>query len=80
MGGDPFAPIGGAVGRGRVWTGRQAQAKKLVDELGGLRQAIAKAKVLGGLRDDASVLELPVPDTSLLGRLLGADGCSRWNR
>ena len=33
-----------AVGQGRVWTGRQAQQLKLVDELGGLETAIAIAK------------------------------------
>ncbi|HSC86636.1 MAG TPA: signal peptide peptidase SppA [Polyangiaceae bacterium] len=63
-----------AVGRGRVWTGRQAQERKLVDELGGLRQAMAKARVLGRLRDDAPILELPVPRTSILGYLLGMEG------
>jgi protease-4 len=38
-----------AVGGGRVWTGRQALAHGLVDELGGLDQAIAKARALAGL-------------------------------
>jgi protease-4 len=33
-----------AVGQGRVWTGRQAQQLKLVDELGGLESAIVIAK------------------------------------
>ncbi len=33
-----------AVGQGRVWTGRQAKAIGLVDELGGLKEAIAAAK------------------------------------
>lgn len=63
-----------AVGRGRVWTGRQAKEHKLVDGLGGLRQALAKARVLGGLRDDAPILELPVQKTSLLGKILGIEG------
>jgi len=63
-----------AVGRGRVWTGRQAKEHKLVDDLGGLRQALAKARVLGELRDDSPILELPVPQTSLLGYLLGIEG------
>lgn len=61
-------------GRGRVWTGRQALEHKLVDAVGGLRQALAKARVLGGLPDDASIVELPVPETTLLGRLLGVEG------
>lgn len=63
-----------AVGRGRVWTGRQAKEHKLVDGLGGLRQALAKARVLGGLRDDAPIIELPVRKTSLLGKILGIEG------
>ena len=62
------------VGRGRVWTGRQAKAHGLVDDLGGLRQALAKARVLGGVPDNAALLELPVPQSSLLGRLLGIEG------
>jgi protease-4 len=33
-----------AVGKGRVWTGRQAKERKLVDELGGLTMAIGLAK------------------------------------
>ena len=37
------------VGRGRVWTGRQALDKKLVDELGGLDKALAAAKSLAGI-------------------------------
>ena len=42
--------------------------------MGGLRQALAKARVLGELRDDSPILELPVPQTSLLGYLLGIEG------
>ncbi len=63
-----------AVGRGRVWTGRQAKGHKLVDELGGLRQALAKARVLGGVRNDAPIVELPKRKTTLLGKLLGIEG------
>jgi protease-4 len=46
-----------AVGGGRVWTGRQALERGLVDELGGLDRAIAEARRLAGLRDDAPVRE-----------------------
>lgn len=63
-----------AVGRGRVWTGRQAKERRLVDELGGLRQALAYARRAAGLRDDSPIVELPVPETSLLGRVLGVEG------
>ena len=34
------------VGRGRVWTGRQAKEIRLVDDLGGLDKALAAAKSL----------------------------------
>ena len=37
------------VGRGRVWTGSQAKELKLVDELGGLTEAIGLAKKLAGI-------------------------------
>jgi protease-4 len=63
-----------AVARGRVWTGRQAKEHKLVDGLGGLRQALAKARVLGNLRDDAPIIELPVIKTSIIGKILGIEG------
>lgn len=44
-----------AVAGGRVWTGAQALAHGLVDELGGLDAAIAKARELAGLKDDVPV-------------------------
>lgn len=37
-----------AVAQGRVWTGEQALERKLVDELGGVDEAIAKAAELAG--------------------------------
>ncbi len=40
-----------AVAQGRVWTGEQAIEHKLVDELGGLDRALAKAAELGGVED-----------------------------
>ncbi len=63
-----------AVGQGRVWTGEQALERKLVDEIGGLRQAIDLAKKLGHVTDHGPIIELPPPDTSLIGRLLGIEG------
>jgi protease-4 len=44
-----------AVGRGRVWTGRQARERKLVDELGGIQVALRLAKELAGLPTDREV-------------------------
>jgi len=64
------------VGQGRVWTGEQAKSNGLVDELGGLRQALAHARQLGDLPDYAPIIELPKIETSLLGRLLGIAGAS----
>jgi protease-4 len=61
-------------GQGRVWTGEQAKDNGLVDELGGLRQALAHARRLGGLANEAPIIELPQFDRSLLGRLLGIPG------
>jgi protease-4 len=63
-----------AVGQGRVWTGEQAKARRLVDELGGLRQALAYARKASGLPETAPITEHPPPDTTLLGRILGIEG------
>jgi ClpP class serine protease len=57
-----------------VWTGEQAKENGLVDELGGLRQALAYARKLAGLSDAAPIVELPQFERSLLGRLLGVPG------
>jgi protease-4 len=38
-----------SVAEGRVWTGRQAQARGLVDQLGGIERALDEAKTLAGL-------------------------------
>ncbi|HEX4339360.1 MAG TPA: signal peptide peptidase SppA [Polyangiaceae bacterium] len=62
------------IGQGRVWTGEQAKANGLVDELGGLRQALYEARKLGDLPEDAPIIELPKIQTSLLGTLLGIEG------
>lgn len=45
------------VADGRVLTGRQAKAKLLVDEMGGLREAIAAAGKLGGIQGTPVVRE-----------------------
>jgi len=62
------------VGQGRVWTGEQAKARRLVDELGGLRQALAEARRLANLPDYAPIQELPVIESSIVGQLLGFEG------
>ena len=43
------------VAKGRVWTGAQAKERGLVDELGGLDAAIARAKTLAGIKADEKV-------------------------
>ena len=43
------------IARGRVWSGRDAVDRGLVDELGGLRDAVRIARRRAGLRDDAPV-------------------------
>lgn len=58
-----------AIARGRVWTGADALERGLVDELGGLRTAITKAKVLAGLEPDADVRIASYPGSSLLDML-----------
>lgn len=55
-----------AVARGRIWTGADALAHGLVDELGGLRTAIARAKVLAGFDADAEVNLAAYPGSSVL--------------
>lgn len=54
------------VARGRVWTGADAHERGLVDELGGLRTAVRRAKVLAGLDEDADVRLVGYPGSSLL--------------
>jgi protease IV len=65
-----------AVARGKLWTGVQAEARGLVDKIGGLRQALEEARRLGELPHDAPFIELPEEDDSLLGFLLSLVGIS----
>ncbi|MBR1667838.1 MAG: signal peptide peptidase SppA [Bacteroidaceae bacterium] len=61
------------IGEGRVWTGLHAKQIGLVDELGGLEEAIAKAKKLAKV-DEASVINYPAKPTifdSLLEQMQG---------
>ena len=62
-----------SIGQGRVWSGTSAQKIGLVDEIGGLKDAIKGAAELAGI-DTWSVRELPViedPYTRLLSQLTG---------
>lgn len=60
-----------AVGRGRVWTGTQAKAQRLVDRHGGLGDVLDEAKRRMGIAADTRVqlYELPKLPTSLLGTI-----------
>lgn len=49
------------IARGRVWTGAQARQLGLVDELGGMTEAIARAKVLAEIPADQSVRFIRYP-------------------
>lgn len=59
-----------AVAQGRVWTGRDAYERGLVDHLGDLEVAIERARALAGLSDDAEVVDLTRPQPSLFERLV----------
>src|SRR6201991_605089 len=54
-----------AIARGRVWTGADALERGLVDELGGLRVAVKRAKLLTGLEPGADVRLVGYPGSSL---------------
>ncbi len=78
-------PIAG----GKVWTGAQALERKLVDELGGLDTAIAKARNLAGLADTVPALEVHPPKRALAPQSLPTaaalaayllEGASLFNR
>lgn len=65
-----------AVARGRVWTGAQALDRKLVDHIGGLREALAEARKRAELPSDTAIVELPDDDDSLIGSLAKLVGIS----
>ncbi len=50
-----------AVGQGRIWLGSQARARGLVDELGGIHAAIARAKAEAGIAPEVDPQRLVFP-------------------
>jgi protease-4 len=50
-----------AIAAGRVWTGRQALDRRLIDEMGGLEAGIRKARSLAGLSEQAVAREVQPP-------------------
>jgi protease-4 len=62
-----------AVARGRVWSGDAAHRRGLVDHLGGLGSALARARVLADLPDDCPVTVVPERPSTLLDYVLADD-------
>lgn len=58
--------------RGRVWTGRDAHERKLVDALGGFDEAVDQACTLAGLQRDKVTLK-QVPALGMLARFQPAN-------
>jgi protease-4 len=58
------------LGAGRVWTGRQALERKLIDELGGLEAGVRKARSLAGLPERAPAREVGPPKRPAAPRTL----------
>ena len=58
------------LGRGRVWSGLQAKANGLVDELGGLDAAVALAKKRAGIAAGTEVELVSYPERKTLFELL----------
>ena len=50
-----------ALGRGRVWTGTQALENGLIDETGGMHEAVAAACELAGIEDSSRVVLVHYP-------------------
>ena len=48
------------VAQGRVWTGKAAKARGLVDTLGGISKAVAIAKQKAGIPQDTQVICFPM--------------------
>jgi protease-4 len=63
------------IAKGHVWTGAQAKQLGLVDELGGLTEAVAKAKSLSGITGVAQLKTFSTGENpfAALAHLFGAD-------
>ena len=71
-----------AVAQGRVWTGRQARERGLVDELGGLDTAVTSAKQRAGIPVDQDVELIVYPPRRTIYEALvqqfGSSGPDVW--
>lgn len=63
------------VAQGRVWTGKQAKDRGLIDRLGFFTDAVKAAKTRGKLEEDAAVVYIE-PERTKLEKLLEAFGAS----
>ncbi|MBL8514162.1 MAG: signal peptide peptidase SppA [Betaproteobacteria bacterium] len=61
------------VGQGRVWTGKQAKDRGLIDKLGFFADAVKAAKSRGKLDDEAAVVYIQ-PEKSKIEKILEAFG------
>jgi protease-4 len=52
------------IAQGRVWTGKQAKDRGLVDELGGMKKAQEMMKEIAGLKGEIKLVEFEVSDKS----------------
>lgn len=71
-----------AVAQGRVWTGRQAREHGLVDELGGLNEAVALAKARADIDPDEDVELVAYPPRRSIYEALTAQfggGAQAWS-
>ena len=66
------------VAQGRVWTAAQAREVGLVDELGGLRDALNLARERAGLTPDDDVALVPYPPAPTLAQQLAELLQTRW--
>jgi protease-4 len=58
---------------GRIWTGRQAKANGLIDEVGTLEDAVAEARKIAKLDDKSEIEEFPKPGNPFEALFGGSD-------
>jgi protease-4 len=77
----PVASVYG-VAQGRVWMGEDARDRRLVDEIGGLEEAIAEARRRGGIPagERIRMAEFRRPRPPFFQRLAGSLLSSAWER
>ncbi len=66
------------IAKGRVWTGAQARALGLVDQLGGFYDAVDKAKALAGIKGEVTLKNMTPARSAfdLFGRAMGSSSAS----